>query len=64
MLTAPQIVAGRQSAEDTARRERARGVALVLSPGMLFDRAGTGGVWDLLERRFGVRNVPGYAPQP
>jgi hypothetical protein len=52
---------GRTSAEECARRaraERVKGRVLALKQGQVFDPAGEAGIWDIIEKHAGARNLP------
>ena len=67
--TANQVTsaAGRLNAEQVARRERERRIAgqvLVVPFGVLFDRNGFAGMWDILNAAIGVRNITHVSAMP
>ena len=63
-----KVQMGRKSPEDAAKEERAkkiRGMELVLKKGAaIFTKDGQGGLWDILQKAVGVRNVPTYNSMP
>ena len=63
-----KVQMGRKSPEDIAKEERAkkvRGMELVVPKGtVVFADQGDTGLWDILDKAVGVRNIPTYNAMP